>query len=240
MALARAIGSHLLFGHLLQRATMLGGQRLPDGLQIVAGIEPVRYRADVLAERLAVSQERRAREHVDLGAGVVDVVFAGHVVAREREQTAQGIAEHRTAAMPDMHRSGRIGGDVFDIDLLGRAERASPVRAALAQHGAQRVRPGFWLEREIDEAGTGDVDGGDQVVRAQSGRDLIGKIARLGLGLLGQNHRGIGRHVAMRRIARRLDHHARQVDIRGPPALGRERAANRVHARQHIGKQMRR
>ena len=60
------------------------------------------------------------------------------------------------------------------------------------------------------------------------------------LGFLGQHHRGIGRHVAMRGVARRLDHDARQVDAGGPTAFGRERAANRMHARQHVGEKMRR
>ena len=67
----------------------------------------------------------------------------------------------------------------------------------------------------------------------------LGEIARLGLGFLGQHHRGIGRHVAMRGIARRLDHDPRQIDAGGPAAFGRERAADRVHARQHIGEKMR-
>ena len=35
----------------------------------------------VFAQRLAVAQKGRAREHVDLRAGIVDVVFARHVIA---------------------------------------------------------------------------------------------------------------------------------------------------------------
>ena len=88
---------------------MFGRQRLADRLQIVAGIEPLRDRADVLTERFQVAQIGRAREHVDLGAGVVDVVFAGDIAARELQQAAQRIAEHGAAAMADMHRPGRIG-----------------------------------------------------------------------------------------------------------------------------------
>jgi hypothetical protein len=45
---------------------------------------------------------------------------------------------------------------------------------------------------------------------------------------------------AVRRIPRRLDHDARQVKACGPPALRRERAANRVHAAKHVGEKMRR
>ena len=42
----------------------------------------------------------------------------------------------------------------------------------------------------------------------------------------------------MRGIARRLDHDTRQVDARGPSAFRRERAANRMHARKHVGEKM--
>jgi hypothetical protein len=42
----------------------------------------------------------------------------------------------------------------------------------------------------------------------------------------------------MARIARRLDHDAGKIDAGRPLALGRERGASRVHAREHIGKQV--
>ena len=73
------------FRHRLELVAVLGGERLPDRHEIVAGIEPFRNLADVLAERLAVAQECRAREHVDLRAGVVDVIFARDVVAGEMQ-----------------------------------------------------------------------------------------------------------------------------------------------------------
>ena len=141
--------------------------------------------------------------------------------------------------MPDMHRPGRIGGNVFDIDLLARAHRASPpIGRALAQHCTQRLRPGRCLQGEIDEAGTGNIDGGDQIVRAQPGCDLFGEVAGFCLGLPGQNHRGVGRHIAVRRIARRLDDDARQVNAGGPPAFRRQRAADRVDTRKYVGEKM--
>ena len=217
---------------------MLGRKRLPDRHQIVAGIDPFRDFADALAKRFAVAQECRAREHIDLRAGVIDVVFARDVIARELQQAAQRIAEHRAAAMTDMHRSGRIGRDVLDIDLGAVADRAFAVGRALSQHGAAVRRPDLRLQGEIDEAGTGDLDGSHQIVGAQFFRDFIGEIARLCLGVLGEHHRGIGRHVAMAGIARRLDHDAGEIDAGGPLALGRERGADRLHARQRVGEQM--
>jgi hypothetical protein len=107
-----------------------------------------------------------------------------------------------------MHRSGRVGRDVFDIDLGAVADRAFAVGRALAQHREQFVRPDLRLQCEIDEAGPGDLDGSHQIVGAQFFRDFIGELARLRLGVLGQHHGGVGRHVAMARVARRLDHDA--------------------------------
>ena len=49
-----------------QRRAEFARESFADGLQIVAGIEALGDRADVFAERLAVAQEGRAREHVDL------------------------------------------------------------------------------------------------------------------------------------------------------------------------------
>jgi hypothetical protein len=42
----------------------------------------------------------------------------------------------------------------------------------------------------------------------------------------------------MARIARRLDHDAGKIDAGGPLALGGQCGADRVHAREHVGKQV--
>jgi hypothetical protein len=46
---------------------------------------------------------------------------------------------------------------------------------------------------------------------AQFGCDLLGQVARLEAGVLGQRHRRIGGEIAVARLARRLDHDARQI-----------------------------
>ena len=94
MANERTIGSHRLFRHVDERAAMLLGERLADRLQVVARIEPFRNGADVLAQRLAIAQECRAREHVHLPARIVDVVFARDVIARESREGSR--ARRRT------------------------------------------------------------------------------------------------------------------------------------------------
>ncbi len=196
-----------------EREAMRGGKLAADGAQVIAGIEALGDGADVLAQRLAVAQEGRACQHVDLGAGIVDVIFARHLVAGESEQIGERVAEHGAAAMADMHRAGGIGADIFDIDLFAGPEAATAVIGASGKRGAQFRGPDMGLQRQVDEAGPGDGDGGDVVVAAQRGGDFFGKVARLLLGVLGQNHGGIGGHVAVARVARRLDQDAREIGI---------------------------
>ena len=97
-------------------AAVARGQRRADRLQVLAGIQPFGDRGDGLAQRLAVAQVDRAGELVDLGAGVVDVVLARDGEAGLLEQRRQRVADHGAAAMADMHRPGRVGRDVLDID----------------------------------------------------------------------------------------------------------------------------
>ena len=219
---------------------MLGLQRLADRLEVIAGIQPLGNLADRLTERFEVAQERRASEHVDLSAGVVDVVFAGDVIAGEGEQIGERVAEHGATAMADMHRAGRIGRHVLDIDLVAAADRAAAIGRALRQHRAQLIGPDLGLQRQIDEARPGDLDLGHHRLGAQFGGDLLGEIARLGLGFLGQHHRGIGRHVAMGRVLGRLHHHARQIETGGQRPLGGQRLADGLNPAENEGEQMRR
>ena len=67
------------------------------------------------------------------------------------------------------------------------------------------------------------------VVGAQLFGDQLGQLARLLARILGQHHRGIGRHVAMAGVARRLDQHARRR--RAPAALRTRSARRSPHAR---------
>ena len=110
---------------------MLFRQRGADRLQVVARIETLRDVADVLAQRLAIAQEHGAREHVHLAARIVDVVFARHIEAGERQKIGEHVAEHRAAAMADVHWAGRVGGDVLDVDRLAFADGRASIGGAL-------------------------------------------------------------------------------------------------------------
>ena len=220
------------FRLVLQRRAIFVGELFADGDQIVARIKALRNVADGLAERLAVAQEGRAREHIDLRAGVVDIIFARHIVTGEHQQIGERIAEHRTTTVTDVHRAGRIGGDVFDVDLFVRTHCRATVVGAAVENDAQFLAPDVGLERQIDEARTGDVNLGHQRFGAQCLGNGVGQFARLLAGVFRQHHRGVGRHVAVARIARRLDHDARQIGLAG------QRRGRRAHARKHGGEQV--
>jgi hypothetical protein len=74
-------------------------------------------------------QEMAEREHVDLRAVIVDVVFARDRKAHLLEQTGQRVAERRAAPVSDVERAGRIGRAVFDVDPLAAAQVGGPVVA---------------------------------------------------------------------------------------------------------------
>ena len=135
-----------------------------------------------------------------------------------------------------MHRPGRIGRDVFDIDLGSltpialrrkRRPRAERCASASARPPASSVR--------LIKPGPATSTTAIKIVRAQFRSDQFGEVARFGLGFFRQHHRGIGRHIAMRGVARRLDHDPRKIDVRRPSTLRRER----TH-RRHVRAQARR
>ena len=68
--------------------------------------------------------------------------------------------------------------------------------------------------------GPGDLDLGHAGKRLQFRRDQPGQRARVGPGPLGQHHRRIGRKVAVRSVARRLDRHRLARQPGGQRALG--------------------
>ena len=122
-----------------QRIAVLGGERRADGFQILTGIKPVGDGAGVLAERFAVSQIGGAREHIDLRARVIDVIFARDLEAGKLQQVGERVAEHGAAAMADMHRSGRICRHVFDVNRRAVPDVALAVVRSESHRFAQDV-----------------------------------------------------------------------------------------------------
>ena len=107
--------------------------------------------------------------------------------------------------MAHMHRPGRVGRDIFDIDPLARAELRAAIIRARRQYAGQFVAPALLEQPDIDEARAGDLRAGDFGQVQKFRHDQIGERARVGAGGLGKHHRGVGREIAMRRIAWRFD-----------------------------------
>ena len=172
MAASRTDRQPFRFRLVEQRCAVLGGERRADRLQIVAGIKAVRDSPIVFAQRLAVAQKGRAREHIDLRAGIVDVIFA-----RDRRSPAKSSrlasASPNTAPRqwPTCIGPGRIGRDIFDIDL-----RAAPVRCrGRSRRRRQRRRAARRARRaglsvRLMKPGPGDLGRGDQRRRRAAAR----------------------------------------------------------------------
>ena len=201
------------------RAVALG-DRGAHVLEILAGIEALGDRADRLAQRLLVAQVGRLAELVDLGAGIVDVVFLGDGIARLGQQVGQRIAHHGAARMRDVQRPGRIGRDVLDIDLRALAHLRIAIGDARLQALAQPLAPEGVGDLEIDEARPRDGAVDHVGIGLEAHQQRLGDVARLLARGLGQHHGGVGRDVAMRRIARRLGGDGGEIE-RGRQFAGR-------------------
>jgi len=112
----------LVFRLVHQRGTMFARQRDANRLQIVSGVQSFGDFADIFAKRLAVAQECRPGQNIDLGAGIVDIIFPRNIISGEIKQIGKRIPEDRAAAMADMHRTCRIGRNIFHVDLLAAAD----------------------------------------------------------------------------------------------------------------------
>ena len=180
-------------------------QRRAERDQVVAGIEPLGDLADLRAQRLAVAQVGRTGEHVDLAAGIVDVVFADDLVPGRFEQARQRVADHRAAAVAHVHRPGRVGRDVFDVDRGPAALAGTAIGGAERRQRAQLGQPGGFRQPQVDEPRPGDLGARDFGQLRQFGGQRFGQLARVDPRRLAQHHRRVGRQVAVRGIARRLD-----------------------------------
>ncbi len=146
-------------------------------------------------------------------------------MAGEFEEIGEGVAEHGAASVADMHRPGRIGRHIFDVDIIAvlRALGASAEIRPLLQRRAQNAAEHLGPQADIDEPRPRHLGLGDVGVLRQRKREFGRELARIGegsLGLAGVDHGGVAGEIAMRGVARRLDHKAGEIDIaRQPPRL---------------------
>ena len=206
------------------------------GFQVIAGIETRRNRTDVFAKRLAVAQIGRPRQNIDLRAGVVDIVFPTNVETGFCQETGQDIAENGTPGMSDMHRPGRVGRHILDIDPLPLPDRRVAVARAGSENIAQPRLPETLGEPPIQEARACYRHFGDLRVAAQLTCEQFRQLARRNSGASRQDHRRIRRHIAMCGIAWRLDGHLGEIKPLGEFARSNQTTQRRRDFGIEIGK----
>ncbi len=129
--------------------------------------------------------------------------------------------------MAHVHRPGRVGRDIFDVDRLARAHRRAAVIGPVGEDRAQFVRPHPGSEADVEEPRPGDLGGFDVGQVGEILRDADGDLARLHPRGLRQHHRRIGREIAVAGVARRLDGDVACIEPRRQVARADE-VANRV------------
>ena len=152
--------------------------------------------------------DRRA-EPLHLRAGVVVVVLALDLVAGEGEQARDRVAVGAVARGRDRDRAGRVRGDHLDLDPLLRLGRAAAVLHAGREHLRERVAVPVARQPEVDEAGAGDLGPLDLRQRRRLLDELLRDRPRRLPARAGELHRHVRRVVAVRVVARPLEHDGR-------------------------------
>ena len=136
-----------------------------------------------------------------------------------------------------MHRPRRVGGDIFDVYPFALPHGGATI-VGRGQNTPDHALPDIASERQVDKAGTGDIHRRDPRVRLQFFGQFACNLARVRLGRFRQHHRGIGGHISVQGIARRLDRHIGKIKLRGQRALGLQRLEAGDHEGADIGKEV--
>ena len=171
------------------------------------------------AHALLHPRPQRLAEAHDLAPRVVHVELARDRVALPLEQRAHAIAQRRAAPVRHVQRPGRVGRDELDVDRERPLWAPAPVVGAGDDDLAQRLAELRGRQAEVDEAGSRDLDRVHDARREVEGRDdLLGDPARRRPERLRQQHRKVGRDIAVALLARRLQlhgHGTRRPERRG-------------------------
>ena len=144
-------------------------------------------------------------EEGDLSAGVVDVVLALDIAAGGGEHGGEGVAEHCAASVADLERPGGVGGDEFDLDALRSAGGGAAPLVAGGDHVEQAAALPVGVDAEVDEAGAGGFDVGDQLVALDAGGDGFCDVERGHAHGAGEAHGEVAGVVAVLGVLGALD-----------------------------------
>ena len=111
---------------------------------------------NLLALQLAAAELDRDREVVDLGAGIVVVVLAGHGPALGRKDLREHITKRALARVAEVQGTGRIGVNILDDHGFARVGAALAEVPGLLEHCLHDFLLRRLGEPQVDEAGAGD------------------------------------------------------------------------------------
>ena len=160
---------------------------------------------DILAQSFQVAGVYRSVEEVHLGAGVVNVVFAGDLVAGGLEDGGEDAAKDGAAGVADVDGAGGVDADEFDHDLAGVGGwKGAEVVAGVEDFGHLLLEP-LGTEAKVEEAGRGDPDLLDQAVGGDEVGEGFGDMNGGQADGAGEAEGQAGGEVAVLRVARTLD-----------------------------------
>ena len=149
--------------------------------------------------------EDRGAEVVHLRARVVDVELGGHGRAGGGEHAGDRVAERRPAGVADVQWAGGVRRHELEVDRLPREFFGAAVGGPGVDDPLREGAGGGGVEREVDEPGTGDIDGRDPLDRAEPFGELGGKLSRGGAHRLGELHGDVGGPVAVIAVPRAIE-----------------------------------
>ncbi len=161
-------------------------------------------------------------ELVHLGAGVVVVVLARHVVPRVLEEPRHRIAVRPVPCRGDRDRPGRVRRDHLDLHPLGLVRETRSVAIARVEDLAQRFPVPGRREPEVDEARAGDLGALDALQRLCLGDQLFRDLARRLLALGSELERSVRRVVPVIAARRPLELDA-ELALQARERLSRQR-----------------
>ena len=133
-------------------------------------------------------------EHAERRAPVADVVLAHNLVAFELEHARESIAHDGCAQVPHVHFLRDVRRRVVDHDRLGLI-RAAHAETVIAVQVASLCRDPFGLERDVEEAGAGNLGRLGNIVELHLLKDLLGEVAWLRAKFLRESHRRVALEV---------------------------------------------
>ena len=178
------------------------------GEHLVAEVRDVLARVAALGHVPAVQPgEHGVREHVHLGAGVVDVVLGRDVGTGGPEDAGDRVAEGGPAGVADVQRAGGVGRDELHVDHVPGERGVGAVGGTGLDDRLGEGTGGSGVHGDVQEAGAGDVHRGHAVDRFEPGAQDGRELPRVGARRLGQLEGDVGGPVPVVPVLRALHAH---------------------------------